>query len=214
MARGKPFPGRILFWANLLLWVVFLTVLGVAFTPVTGYLLKPLAMPEEVRPADAVVVLGGGINRGRYLSLSSSHRLVRGVQLYHEGKAEKIIFSGGPSGAGDAAEGAVMAQEARRMRIPGDKILVEKKSRRTREQAEEVKKILDPHGGKSIILVTSYAHMKRAVLSFEQFGLKVYPAPADPLEKYASGPLERIDLFGKIFHEYAGLMYYRARGWI
>ncbi|RPJ40672.1 MAG: YdcF family protein [Deltaproteobacteria bacterium] len=214
MAKGRSFGRRFLFWASLLLWAFFFGVLVIAFTPVTGYLLKPLAMKEEIRHGDAIVVLGGGVNKGRYLTQESSHRLVRGVQLYHEGKAEKIIFSGGLSQKGGVAEGAVLAQEARRMQIPTENILIEKNSRRTHEQAVETKKITDPLRWKSVILVTSYTHMKRAVLCFEQAGFKVYPTPADPVERYAAGPLERIDLFGKILHEYGGMIYYRIKGWI
>ena len=214
MAKGKSLGRRFLFWASLVLWAFFLGVLVIAFTPVTGYLLKALAMKEEIRHADAIVVLGGGVNPGRYLTLSSSHRLVRGVQLYHEGKAQKIIFSGGFSQEGGVAEGAVLAQEARRMQIQSENILIEKNSRRTHEQAVETKKITDPQRWKSIILVTSYIHMKRALLCFEQAGFKVYPAPADPLERYASAPLERLDLFGKLVHEYGGMIYYRIKGWI
>jgi uncharacterized SAM-binding protein YcdF (DUF218 family) len=214
MAKMKPFGKRILFWASLALWVFFLGALVIAFTPATGYLLKALAMKDEIRHADAIVVLGGGVNRGRYLTLSSSHRLVRGVQLYHEGKAQKIIFCGGLSPQGGVAEGTVLAQEARRLHVPPENILIEKNSRRTRDQAVETKKITEPLRWKSIILVTSAAHMKRAVLSFEQAGFKVYPASADPVERYASGPMERLILFGKILHEYGGMIYYRMRGWI
>jgi uncharacterized SAM-binding protein YcdF (DUF218 family) len=214
MAKGRSFGRRFLFWASLLLWAFFLGLLVIAFTPVTGYLLKPLAMKEEIRHGDAIVVLGGGVNKGRYLTRESSHRLVRGVQLYHEGKAEKIIFSGGISRKGGVAEGAVLAQEAKRLQIPTENILIEKNSQRTHEQAVETKKITDPLRWKSVILVTSYTHMKRAVLCFEQAGFKVYPTPADPVERYAAGPIERLDLFGKIIHEYGAMIYYRIKGWI
>jgi uncharacterized SAM-binding protein YcdF (DUF218 family) len=56
--------------------------------------------------------------------------------------------------------------------------------------------------------------MKRAVLCFEQAGFKVYPAPADPIERYATGPIERLDLFWKILREYGAVIYYRVKGWI
>ena len=100
------------------------------------------------------------------------------------------------------------------MQIPSENILIEKNSRRTHEQAMETKKIADPLRWKSLILVTSFSHMKRAVLCFEQAGFKVYPAAADPLERYATGPIERLDLFGKILHEYGAMVYYRIKGWI
>ncbi|MBP1716019.1 MAG: hypothetical protein H6Q42_4222, partial [Deltaproteobacteria bacterium] len=32
--------------------------------------------------------------------------------------------------------------------------------------------------------------------------------------RYASAPMERLDLFGKLVHEYGGMIYYRIKGWI
>jgi len=214
MAREKSRGRKFLWAASLLLWIVFGAVLILAFTPVTRYMLKPLLIKEDIRHADAIVVLGGGIDKGRYLTLVSSHRLVRGGQLYHEGMAKKIIFSGGIPPGMEVAEGAVMAQEARRLKIPAEDILIERKSQRTYAQAVEIKKIAEPRRWNSIILVTSLSHMKRAIHVFEKVGFKVYPAPADPLEKYVQGPLDRLILFRSILHEYGGMIYYRVRGWI
>jgi uncharacterized SAM-binding protein YcdF (DUF218 family) len=214
MGKGKSW-GRRFFWAvNLLLWITLGAILIIAFTPLTRYLLKPLAVKEDIRPADAIVVLGAGIDKGRYLTFVSSHRLVRGAQLYYEGMAKKIIFSGGIPPEMNVAEGAVLAQEARRLHIPSEDILIEKKSRRTYEQAVEIKKMAEPRRWQSLVLVTSFSHMKRAIHVFEKMGFKVYPAPADPLEKYAQGPLDRLILFGRILHEYGAMIYYRIRGWI
>jgi uncharacterized SAM-binding protein YcdF (DUF218 family) len=125
MAKVKDMGRRFLFAANLLVWIIFLVVLVIAFTPVTGCMLKPLLIKEEIRKADVIVVLGGGVDRGRYLTLESSHRLVRGGQLYYEGMAPKIVFSGGVSPKAGVAEGAVLAQEARRLKIPSEDIVME-----------------------------------------------------------------------------------------
>ncbi len=214
MGKVKAFGQRFFFTASLLLWILFAGVLLIAFTPLTEYMLKPLLIKAEVRKADAIVVLGGGVDRGRYLTLESSHRLVRGVQLYSEGMAPKIVFSGGVVPKAGVAEGAVLAQEAKRLSVPTDHIIIENKSRRTHEQAEEIKKIAESRRWKSLLLVTSCTHMKRSVYAFEQAGFKVYPAPADPLEKYAQGPLDRLALSGRIIHEYGGMIYYRIKGWI
>jgi hypothetical protein len=51
-------------------------------------------------------------------------------------------------------------------------------------------------------------------MAFEYAGFKVYPAPADPYEKNADGPLERLSFFGELIHEYVGIIYYKIRGWI
>jgi uncharacterized SAM-binding protein YcdF (DUF218 family) len=209
------FPGRkLLFFTSLSLWIFVVVVLLIAFTPLTQFMLRPLTIQEEIKDADLVVVLGGGVDQGRYLTLVSSHRMVRGIQLYFEGRAQKILFSGGIAGRATVSEASVLNQEARRLRVPPEDILLEKKSKNTHEQAIEVKKIVAPLQMKSILLVTSFSHMKRALLAFEQLGFKVYPAFADPHEKYVDEPLSRLSLFPKLVHEYAGIVYYKVRGWI
>ncbi len=186
----------------------------IACTPVTRYLLKPLTVAEDLREADLIVVLGGGVNQGRFLTLVSSHRMVKGVQLYFEGKAPKILFSGGMPGKATVSEASVLGQEARRLKVPPEDILLEKKSKNTHDQAVEVKKIADRLRVKSILLVTSFSHMKRALMAFEKAGFKVYPSFADPNEKYADNPMDRLGLFFWLIHEYAGMVYYQIRGWI
>ena len=69
--------------------------------------------------------------------------MVRGAQLYFEGRAKKILFSGGIPTKGGVAESAVMAQEARRLNVPAEDILVEKRSQSTHEKVIEVKKMTE-----------------------------------------------------------------------
>jgi uncharacterized SAM-binding protein YcdF (DUF218 family) len=206
--------GKIFFILHLLLWLALLLVVVIAYTPLTLYMLRPLTVHEEIKNADLILVLGGGIDKGRYLTLVSSHRLVRGAQLYFDGRANKILVSGGIPGKVNVPEAAVMAQEARRLKIPAGDILLEKKSRNTHEQAVEVKKIADSLQMKTILLVTSFSHMKRSLMAFENLGFKIYPAPADPYERYIDDPMGRLCLFPKLVREYGGMVYYKIRGWI
>jgi uncharacterized SAM-binding protein YcdF (DUF218 family) len=186
----------------------------IACTPVTRYLLKPLTVAEDLKDADLIVVLGGGVDQGRFPTPVSSHRMVKGVQLFFEGKAPKILFSGGMPGKATVSEASVLAQEARRLKVPAGDILLEKKSNNTRNQAVEVKRIADRLRMKSILLVTSFSHMKRALMAFEKVGFKVYPASADPTEKYTDDFWGRLDLFPRLIQEYAGMVYFQIRGWI
>jgi len=214
VANGRSLIGKIFFLFHLLLWMALLLVVVIAYTPLTLYMLKPLTVHEEIKNADVILVLGGGIDKGRYLTLVSSHRLLKGVQLYFEGRANKILVCGGIPGKVNVPEAAVMAQEARRLKIPAGDILLEKKSRNTHEQAVEVKKIADSLQLKSILLVTSFSHMKRSLMTFENLGFKIYPAPAAPYERYTDDPIGRLCLFPKLVHEYGGMVYYKVRGWI
>jgi len=214
VAKERSWGRRIIFAFNLILWLAFFIILVIVCTPLTGYMLKPLSVKEDIRNADVIVVLGGGIDTGRYLTLGSSHRLLRGAQLYFEGKAKKILVSGGDPEKMGVAEAMVMAQEARRLNISTQDIIMEKRSHRTHEQAGEIKKIAESQRWKSLILVTSFSHMKRSLMAFERAGFKVYPAPADPYEKYVDDPLGRLRLFKLIIHEYGGIIYYKIKGWI
>ena len=214
MANGRSLIGKVFFIFHLSLWLALLLVVVIAYTPLTLYMLKPLTVHAEIKNADLILVLGGGIDTGHYLTLVSSHRLVKGAQLFFEGRANKILFSGGIPRKVNVPEAAVMAQEAMRLKIPAGDILLEKKSRDTHEQAMEVKKIADSLQLKNILLVTSFSHMKRALMAFENVGLKIYPAPADPYERYTDDPLGRICLFPILIHEYGGMVYYKIRGWI
>jgi uncharacterized SAM-binding protein YcdF (DUF218 family) len=214
MAKIRLLGQRLLFFTNLALWIALFFVLTISFTPLTQFMLRPLTIQEEIKDADLVVVLGGGVDQGRYLTLVSSHRMVRGIQLYFEGRAQKILFSGGIVGRATVSEASVMNQEARRLKVPPEDILLEKKSKNSHDQVIEIKKIAEPLQMKSILLVTSFRHMKRSLMAFEHEGFKVYPAFADPYEKYTDKPFDRLHLFPKLVHEYGGILYYKVRGWI
>jgi uncharacterized SAM-binding protein YcdF (DUF218 family) len=214
MAKARPFFERVFLGINLVLWLIFLLILLISFTPLNDYMLRPLHIAEEVRQADAIVVLGGGIDRGRFLSPQSAQRLLRGAQLYYGGWAPKILFAGGDTAQVGIPEALIFAQEARKLKILERDILVEKNAIDTREQVLEVKKIADKNKWQNLLIVTSYIQMKRALLALENLGLKVYAAPADPYEKYAHNALVRLQVFGQIVREYGAIIYYKVRGWI
>jgi uncharacterized SAM-binding protein YcdF (DUF218 family) len=214
MGKEKSFSRRIASSINFLLWLAFLFTLVVVFTPLTQYMLRPFQVEEELRQADVIVVIPGGIDSGFYLQHDSARRLMRGVQLYHAGWSSKIYFPGGRSSKNNISEAMVMAQEARRLKVPSEDILLDSQSPRLVEQARKCKKIVRSLGGESLLLVTSYLQMKRTLLVFENLGFKVYPASADPCEKYVDDPLGRLALFPKLLQEYVNLIYYKIRGWV
>jgi uncharacterized SAM-binding protein YcdF (DUF218 family) len=214
MGQGRSFIRKVAFALNLLLWLVFLFFIAVSYTPLTRHLLQPLEVAGEVRSADCIVVLGGGVDQKGFLTPIASQRLLRGIEIYFEGRAKTILFSGGVAAENGVAEAAVMAREARKLNVPAHAILIEGVSTRTAEEATEIRKMADARQWKSVILVTSYIHMKRSVMAFEHVGFKVYPAPADPYEIHVKSPLRRIELFSQLLHEYGGIVYYKFRGWI
>lgn len=124
-------------------------VLGVAFY------LSPQQKPQKV---DTIVAISGG---------QTTTRAQKGIELYKQGLAPKIIFSGaamddGPSNAQQ------MKRQALADGIPLDAIFIDEVSQNTHENAENTKKILEENGAKSIILVTSPYHLRRAKMTFEK----------------------------------------------
>ncbi len=137
-------------------WVSFLRMLG-AF----------LVIKDDLRPADAIVVLGG-----------DNERVVQAVDLYQEGFAHFIIISG--------ADPFFIIEEMKKLAVkggvPAERILLEPKARHTFQHPLFVKPILLDHGFTSVIVVSSPYHMRRAAMlfngEFRGTGIKLLYYPA------------------------------------
>lgn len=185
---------------------------------------RPKAMAVVPR-ADAIVVLGGATTGDMHFSRlgdlnQAADRLVHGLALYKAGKAPLILLSGG-SQPGDRAESEIMYEHLELMGVPGRVMLRERASRDTRENATFSAAILKGKGVKTIHLVTSTFHMRRAVPLFQRQGFEVIPAPTD-FQRLAGTPIVPrwlptvADLERSTFalREYVGYWVYRYRGWI
>jgi uncharacterized SAM-binding protein YcdF (DUF218 family) len=134
------------------------------------YLLKK----DELKPADVIVVLSG----------EEKERINYGVRLFKDGwsRKDRIIMSGGPA-VGDHSLAALMKDYAAHLGIPARDILTEDRSRSTEENALYTRKLLSRKGYKSIILVTSPYHSKRASVIFRDIlggHWKIVSAPCEP----------------------------------
>ncbi|MBV9159848.1 MAG: YdcF family protein [Candidatus Kaiserbacteria bacterium] len=130
---------------------------------------------DPLRKADAIVVLEGDL----------LVRAEEGARLYKEGWAPTVVLSGGDT---SKLEYAVPAKEMmptlRERGVPKDAIVLEERSRHTRDQAVEVLNIAKERGWKSLIIVASNYHQYRAFLTFlkrmyeERLELALINAPA------------------------------------
>jgi uncharacterized SAM-binding protein YcdF (DUF218 family) len=100
------------------------------------------------------------------------------VDLYQQGYAPKLLFSGGNGHAfQDAPKDAQeMTRWAERLGVSKEAIVVEDLSRTTYENAIETKRLLGPV---SILLVTSASHLPRATALFRKQDFQVTPVPCD-----------------------------------
>ena len=136
--------------------------------------------------ADVIVVLGGGTEsfqspRPTVEVNGAGDRVLYAAYLYKHGAAPHLLLSGGRIDwlvTGDAPA-QDMAALLTLMGIPEEALWLETRSLNTYENAVEAHTFLAPKGIERIILVTSAAHMPRAVGLFEQQGFQVIPAPTD-----------------------------------
>ena len=193
-------------------------------TQIPGYTVENA--PQE----PVIIVLGGFMHspsvthtRGEFTE--AGDRLVEGLRLYRAGKAPLILVSGGEvPGLGKATQ--TEAEAARvlllDLGVPDSAILVEKQSKSTEENATFSRDMLAQRGIKRALLVTSAAHMPRAVGVFRKAGIEVSPCPTDHLTGWTQPDLpfrilpdpEALNQSNIALHEYVGLLIYRIRGWL
>ena len=232
-------------WVSAVCTVLALTVLLVGSNSwVSMQVVKSLEWqnlpPRALPTADAIVVLGGAtrsqVPPRPWIDLQEEgDRILHGAQLYRQRKAPLVILSGGRidwRGVSDRAAGseaADMATLMKTMGVPASAILQDATSQNTRENAVNVKQILDQHGLKRILLVTSAMHMPRSLRIFQKLGINAIAAPTDFListdeardeQTIASALLDSVPdadnlrRLTRALKEYVGLLIYGLRGWI
>tara|TARA_B100001057_G_C22610419_1_gene856357 strand:- start:111 stop:812 length:702 start_codon:yes stop_codon:yes gene_type:complete len=153
----------------------------------------------KINEVDAIVVLGGSLRinefKNKYnIEWGDSDRFFGGLKLYKEKKSKQIVFTGGkmPFNLTKLSEGDVLKKYAIKFGINADDILVTKDALNTFEESEAVHELLGEN--KSIILVTSAFHMKRAKKLFEQKGFNVTAYKVD----YKTSPSVKVNFINLI----------------
>ena len=160
---------------------------GLSVAPGADCLTRGLEAPYESLAAprgDVIVLLGGGVSGGAP-DLSgpgtpSGDTWARiGTAARLQGRlGVPVIVSGGKVFAGKAAEAPIVARILVDLGVPADRVVIEEKSRDTRENALYTAGIARRAGYRNPVLVTSAYHMRRAVASFRRAGLEASPCPA------------------------------------
>lgn len=185
---------------------------------------RPRAM-SVLPAADAIVVLGGGTRGDTHWSSmadlnTAADRIPHGLALYKAGKAPLVLVTGG-STTGTRPEAEQIGDYLKLMGLPSSALLLERQSLDTRQNAAYSRVLLEGRGVRSVLLVTSAYHMRRAVPLFQRAGFEVIPAPTD-FQRLVGKPavprwLPRVDDLGRstrAIREHVGFVYYRLRGWL
>lgn len=141
------------FFGWLVAIIILLAVIGFAAFIGVGYYLSPQQSPQK---ADAIVVVSGG---------QTTTRAEKGIELFKQGIAKNIIFSGAALGDGPS-NALAMREQAISQGISRDNIFIDEISQNTYENALNSKKILEDLKAKKIVLVTSPYHQRRANQTF------------------------------------------------
>jgi uncharacterized SAM-binding protein YcdF (DUF218 family) len=173
----------------------FLILILFSFSFVSDSLLKPiearypplmsesdiLSGRNHLPQAKWIVVLGGGHVSDPHLPVTSQIspgsliRLTEGVRLHRKLPGSKMILMGGPV-FDPVPEVETEAKVAEIMNVSHKDLILEKRSKDTEEQAQNIKAMV---GNDPFILVTSAAHMPRSVALFKKTGLTPIPAPTN-----------------------------------
>jgi uncharacterized SAM-binding protein YcdF (DUF218 family) len=176
---------------------------------------------------DGIIVLGGAIApdvsaaRGEIALSGGAERMTVVADLARRYPSAKIVFTGGtPALFGGPREADYVRPLWESFGIARDRIVLERDSRNTVENATMTKALLNPKLGERWLLVTSSWHMPRAVGVFRKAGFQVEPYPVDwismgdelgvpyPSESFAGG-LHAID---NAAHEWVGMLVYWLTG--
>lgn len=129
-----------------------------------------------VRPLTAVV-LGARVHPDGTVSPALVDRVRVAVALLHDGRAQRLLLSGGSPDA-RPTEAAAMAQLAKELGATEAQLALESASRSTFENAARSAQWLGEQGETEILLVSCDFHLARASAQFRARGLTVWPVPS------------------------------------
>lgn len=178
---------------------------------------------------DVAIVLGGFMSKDplyNYQVESSFDRLLTGIRLIKDKKANYLLLSGGSA----EEDTSIYKPEALLMKafinefyiLPDSVLLIESQSKTTFENAKFSNRIIsDLNLSKRVYLVTTYNHIERASQLFEQQGFTIIPVPIDipfPKEWTQQFPffllpdINSLSYWSKVYREWLGSVWYSFSG--
>lgn len=149
-------------WLVIIIIFIALLISGINWFLTPDNLLNCSGVPTDVKgcaKADAIIAVSGG---------DTTARTQEAIDMYNNGWADELIFSGAAFDKSGPSNAAVMRDMALEQGVPRSAITIEETSENTAENAENTSGILNSQDYKSVIVVTSAYHMKRTVLEFSQ----------------------------------------------
>lgn len=207
--------GKIFVILSIFLYYVF------SISPTADLIIYPLEgkYRQCKQHLNTVVVLTGGVKHADLpltskLSKSMLYRTVEALRIsFENNKNVRIIISGNNPINKREREAIFVEELMKKFGVPEEKIIVDTRSRNTRESAFNLKLSLRK---KPFLLVTSAYHMPRALYIFKRYGTNPIPCPCDferdkqyNILDFFPNPrnLRKCNL---AFHEYLGILWYHV----
>jgi len=211
--------------------VVLLVICGLS--PLGNYLLYPLESrfpPWQAGSGaapDGIIILGASIEadlsaaHGTPVVRSAPDRIITAAALAHRYPNARIVFSGGSANliSNDAREADFAGAIFESLGIDKSRLIMERASRNTLENAQFSKALVAPKDGERWLLVTSAFHMPRSIGLFRKAGFAVEAYPVDwrvggrgDLMSFSTLILEGLGRTEVAVREWMGLIAYRATG--
>jgi uncharacterized SAM-binding protein YcdF (DUF218 family) len=180
--------------------------IAVTTLPIAALWLRvfPAAWPEP--KGDVLIVLGndGG---GPIVGGGSYWRCYYAVRLWRQGGFTTLVVSGDNPVAESMASFLVAGG------VPQARILVEGRSRSTRENALRTAELLRGEAGRKVLLTSDY-HMFRAWRAFRKAGLDTVSCPTPDAAKRANTWHYRQSVCHELLVETVKIAWYWFQGWI
>ncbi|MDC0609472.1 envelope biogenesis factor ElyC [Vibrio sp.] len=212
----------------LIVLISYVTLFLASFQPVSSRLLMPLErqyhafLPVEGN-INYILVLGSGhvvddsIPPTSEISRTALMRLTEGIRINRMYPGSKLILSGYDGGT-SVSHARMLAKVALSLGVAKSDIVLMESARDTWEEAHQTASYI---GNSRLVLVTSAAHMPRAMTEFEEAGLSPIPAPTNylaqkdieqPWTKYTPNAqyLEQTEIF---WHERLGKVWRILKNW-
>lgn len=204
---------RLRFWVARLGLLLLSLLLVVHFTPLVPAWARLLADEWPDASGDTLIVLAAEVQSDGILGYATYWRCVYAIRVWRTGGFRQVILSGGPSPPAPGTMAASMKSFLVGNGVPAEAILLEERSRSTRENALNTAALLHGKTGRAVLLSTDF-HTYRAVRTFRKAGIDVVPRPVPHALKDSSSLLQRWPLFWALSAETVKIVYYRWSGWI
>lgn len=208
---------------------VTIVLLLIALTPVEHLILAPLehriSAPNSLRHIDSIVVLGGGQQKKQSHQFPYSGfgqhtgRMIAAIDLAKQLNVP-LIFVGGQEQATQELylESTSLKTLVKMADLPSNQVFINDQSNDTYDNATKAKKILAAQQLNHSLLITSAAHMPRALGVFQQQQINITPFPVEYKLSNESHWFSPISLVKKLYlieygvHEWLGLAKYYLLG--